>query len=158
MAVFLSDALMSSQSSGRGFLGLGAIKDFIRNSKNYSGDGSDPVEAGALLMLSTRVQQTWLVATPRRLYCLLDDLRQPRPTVSWSMPRAALVKHDGTLALALVEHPNSERTGLIDFGERHKRWLFSRSLFTSRPVTEEIGDFIRKHMARADERAIAAAE
>ena len=51
------------------------IKEFIRRSKNFDKSKEDPSTAHPLLIFKTSKQQTWLVATPERLYCVLDDLR-----------------------------------------------------------------------------------
>ena len=39
-----------------------------------------------------------------------------------------------------------QRSGLIDIGPDHRDWLFSKSLFTTRPAEIEVRDFILKQM------------
>lgn len=139
MVVFLSQAFQSAPDAARrGFESMPAIKLRIAESKSYDLDGSDPADAVALLIFSTRLQQTWLVASARRLYCVLDDIGDLEPRSQWSMPLEEIVNADGTLRINLRERLKSERSGLVDFGEAHKDWLFSRKLFEVTPIAESI--------------------
>jgi hypothetical protein len=146
MAVLLSTALFETESATRRFHTVHEIKQAIARSKNYKLDGTDPEDALPLLLYQTRIQQTWLVKTRKRLYCLLDDIRKPEPHVNWSMSMDEVVDK-GELRLQLKVLPptsKSETSGTIDFGPKHKDWLFSIKLFTVRPVDEEIRAFLLK--------------
>lgn len=147
MAVLLSTALFESDSTPRRFFTVEEIKQFIARSKNYRLDMSPPAEALPLLLYQTRIQQTWLVKTTKRLYCLLDYVRKPEPNVNWSMPMSEVADPNGELKLAVKAHPPSDAdqtSGTVDFGPNHRDWLYSTKLFTVRSVEEEIGAFLLK--------------
>ena len=123
------------------------IKESIRQSKNYRLDRSDPAGALPLLIYQTRLQQTWLIKTLIRLYCVLDDLRKPEPHVNWSMAMSEVLDGAGNIKMGIAARPpaaSSETAGQIDFGPNHKNWLFSTKLFTVRSVEEEIRAFLLK--------------
>lgn len=149
MSILISQILQKSAPGTRPFLSVEQVKQFIVNSKNYKRDNTDPLSAGALLLLSTRRQQTWLIATPNRLYCILDDERKPEPHINWSMPRHRLVE-DGGLAIQLEARDRTDdRLGLVDIGAQHRSWLYSRSLFRDRSVEKAIEELIFSKMNSA---------
>lgn len=145
MAVLLSEFLVqqapnkveTKKAIGRQFLSPGEIKEAIRLSKNYRMDGTRPADATALMFFQTQVQQTWLIRTEKRLYCILDDLRKPTAHVNWSTSINDLVATDGKklrIDITVRERDNgSKQTGLLDIGPNHKNWLYSKKLFTSEP-------------------------
>jgi hypothetical protein len=61
------------------------IAQYIVNSKHFNATKEKPEQAKTLLFFDTQRQRTWLVATPFRLYCILDDVRKPEPHINWSM-------------------------------------------------------------------------
>ena len=73
------------------FLGRGELKSpieiiaAIRESPDFDPRKEDIADAEALLIFQTSKQQTWLVATRTRLYCVLDDLRRSFRPVRWSL-------------------------------------------------------------------------
>jgi hypothetical protein len=107
-------------SDFRPFLSEDDIKRAITRSKNYEAEGY--ANANALLIFSTSTQQTWLVASKSRLYCLLDDRRNPDSKVRWSM------KLFEAAASNIRARNYKDRTGYIDIG-RHTDWLYTKSLF-----------------------------
>jgi len=145
MAVLLSEALSQQNVPQRAFYGLADIKQVVRQSKHFARDGASPENAAALLLLSTGAQQTWLVASARRLYCVLDDPRKGPPTVNWSLDRSDLVE-DGVLKVSITTHDNTDRTGKVDIGPQ-KGWLYSRALFEGRDVTAAIRDLVLGKMS-----------
>lgn len=143
MAVLLSTVLFESEAktaTKRPFFSVEEIKRFIVQSKNYRLDGTDPLTAVPLLIYQAPFQQTWLVKTIKRLYCILDDLRKAEPNINWSMPMTDVLDDAGEIKLQIAAHPPSgkdERTGKIDFGPK-KDWLYSTKLFTVRSIEDEI--------------------
>jgi hypothetical protein len=133
------------------FLGRGQFKsadevaETVRQSKNFDDSEEDPSNAGALLIFQTSKQQTWLVATRKRLYCILDDLGRAFTRVEWSMPRKKLVAQ-GNLLVRIKARDRTGRTGLVDIGDEHCNWLFSRKLFTNETVESRIRDLITRQM------------
>lgn len=118
------------------------IKKSILRSKNYNEDKESPEEASAFLFFSTRKQRTWLVATPHRLYCILDDVRKTEPHINWSMSKRKLFDAEG-LSLEISSKNRSYLTGTVDFGSKHKGWYFSRNLFSeNEPIEKAAKAFI----------------
>ena len=66
-------------ASGPSFRTEDNISLSIENSKNY--EGEDTNSANLLLFFTTSKQKTYLVATEKRLYCILDDIRKKTPHV-----------------------------------------------------------------------------
>lgn len=152
MSVLLSEFLVQPPRGGerpmgeRPFADIAGIKQAITRSKNYSLDGTRPAEAAALLFFQTRVQQTWLVRTANRLYCILDDVRKPAPHINWSMAITDLIDaNDGSLKIeisARQREKSGQSIGYLDIGDNHKGWLYSKKLFASEPVAARISRFI----------------
>jgi hypothetical protein len=151
MSYLLSDVIMKSERArataapARPFAGIDDIRGAITLSKNYRLDRTPPAQAHSLLFFQTPLQQTWLVKTPNRLYCILDDVRRPAPHVNWSMPMSDVIDADGNLKLGIEarETAGAMDTGLFDFGPNHKDWLYSRKLFVATGVEQAVGDFLR---------------
>ena len=146
MAVLLSTALFEPEKGARRFRTVDEIKESITQSKNYRLDMTSPSSALPLLIYQTRLQQTWLIKTLKRLYCLLDDLRKPDAHVNWSLDMSEVVEAGEVkleIKVRLPEKP-TETAGQIDFGPKHKGWLFSTKLFTVRSVEEELRAFLLK--------------
>lgn len=153
MSILLSDVLAKSVKRGkeppgdeRPLLSEDEIKASIATSVNYKLDGSDPDSASALRIFATRRQNTWLVATPKRLYCILDDVRKPQPHMNWSIGRDSLLGNDRALAFDITSRSKSDRLGLVDIGPKHKDWYFSKSLFAAQPVEDAIRNLILAKM------------
>lgn len=123
------------------------IINFARNSKNFDAATEDLEHADALLIFSTSKQHTWLVASDKRLYCILDDIRKDQPHINWSMPRRELVA-ESNVVVPVKLRDKSEFTGLVDIGAAHLGWLFTKRLFSTKSVKESIRDLLAKTMLR----------
>ena len=121
------------------------IKGIIRTSKNYSSEENTD-SAEALLIFKTSKQRTWLIATDKRLYCVLDDYRKPQPSVMWSKKRDNIFSQ-GNMSLNIQTRDYKQNTGLVDIGTDHKDWLFSKSLFINNKISDSIIDLIKKKMS-----------
>ena len=124
----------------RGFYDETEIIDYAKNSAGY--DGEDLLTARALLIFRTNIQHTWLVASAERLYCLLDDVREDRPHVNWWFRKAELVQ-DGQVVVPIRAHErggrkSKENLGLVDIGDRHRNWLYSKRLFADGGIDSSI--------------------
>jgi hypothetical protein len=110
----------------------------------------DPLKESSeepILIFQTSKQQTWLVATPERLYCVLDDIRRGFTELQWSTPKKDLVSN-GKIIVPISTRPthdDSERTGLLDIGKR-RNWYFTKSLFASEPAESQVKRVIAKQM------------
>jgi len=106
------------------FASKSEVIDFARKSKNFDPADEDLQHADALLIFSTSKQHTWLVATDKRLYCILDDIRKDQPHMNWSMPRRDLIA-DNDVVVPVASRDKSESTGLLDIGNAHLGWLYT---------------------------------
>jgi hypothetical protein len=120
------------------------VVDVVQQSKNFDCSQEDLTKAEALLIFQTSKQQTWLVATRVRLYCVLDDLGKSFTRVQWSTSRNKLIA-DGKIGARIVTRNKTERTGLLDIGE-HRGWLFSKRLFTDETIESRITNLIARQM------------
>ena len=115
----------------RDFLKEEEVKQQISKSKYYT-QSEDIKTAKAMNFFSTSIQKSWLIMTPRRLYCVLDDIKQPEASISWSIPNSKVVDDSGKVILEIkVNDAYKENTGLIDFGSSRRSWLYSKSLFNN---------------------------
>src|SRR5258706_6174623 len=103
------------------------IIELIRTSDQFDAPQEDTAGAEALLVFQTSKQQTWLVATRARLYCVLDDLNKSFTRVQWSISADKLIAN-GQVAVQISASDKTERTGRLNIGD-HRNWLFSKKLF-----------------------------
>lgn len=120
---------------------------FARKSKNFDPADEDLTHADALLIFSTSKQHTWLVATDKRLYCILDDIRKDQPHINWSMPKRDLVSGNDVV-VPVNSRGKSEFSGLVDIGASHPGWLFTKRLFSTKSVKESIRSLLSRTMLR----------
>ena len=108
-----------------GFLNEIEIIDVINNSGSLAENES--VEK-ALLIYSTELQQTWLVSTRNRVFCLLNEkeTRKDRQFISWNASKDSLKP--------ISTHKYKKYTGLLDL-KNHAGWLYTYRLF---PQPEDI--------------------
>ena len=117
------------------------IRQRIKRSRNYDASKESPDRAKSLLIFETSKQRTWLIATGERLYFVLDDVRKPGPRVSRSICRDDLqALPDGKISVSV--QPKSSHTGLIDVGLEQRGWLYSRALFSHRPIEHAINELL----------------
>jgi len=119
------------------------IRKLITKSKKFDGSQESPDDARSLLIFRTSKQQSWLVATPERLYFILDDARKPGPHISRSDSRKSLL-NQGSLADIVKARPHTERTGVIEIGQGRRGWYYSRLLFTDRPIEDEVVELLQR--------------
>lgn len=120
------------------------IKEWITESKNYQQE--DTSKAEFLKFFSTSKQRTYLVATPKRLYCILDDSRRDSPHVNWSISKTEALC-EGDLRLPISTRSKSRSTGLVDFGGSHKNWLYTKDLFSSLGIEKAVTGFVVSSMS-----------
>lgn len=151
MAILLSEILVQpnppqkASETLRQFLTVPEIKAAIKDSKNYTLDGTSPESASALLFFQNSIQQTWLVRSEKRVYCILDDRRKPKEHVSWSMALREIVDETGKPKIRITAtelETANDRSGYLNFGDRHNGWLYSKKLFASDKPEERIGRFL----------------
>lgn len=121
------------------------IKAFIVHSKNFDQAIENAKNAQALLIFETRRQHTWLVSTENRLYCVLDDVERGGGHINWSMSKDEIVSGN-KINLKLSTREKSHKTGLVDIGEAHTNWLYSKGLFRRGDIIGRINELITKKM------------
>ena len=92
---------------------------------------------GELLIFSTALQRTWLLATGDKVVCVLDDesTRSSKRLIQWVMDKAA--------ASPVRARAYAKGAGLLDIGSQ-TGWLYSEGLFESREALEgKVGEFLR---------------
>ena len=139
-------AILNNILGYRDFSPIEVIKDFI--SRNLPSEPSENIgSAKELLLFETTRQKTWLLVSNLRLFCILDDIAKDTFEVRWVMKKSEIIEA-GKIILPIAVHPEyKENTGLIDFGEKQKDWLFSKSLFsTAAKLKSAIEDLIVAQM------------
>lgn len=120
------------------------IIELIRTSAEFNAQQEDTSGAEALLIFQTSKQQTWLVATRARLYCVLDDLNKSFTRVQWSISADRLVVDD-RVAVEISASDKTERTGRLSIGD-HRNWLFSKKLFPTEGPEARVKELITRQM------------
>lgn len=121
------------------------IRDLVRESKHFDEQLENVNGAEMLLFFSTSTQQTWLVSTEERLYCILDDVEKDTPHLNWSIPKDQLVSGN-EIPIQFSSRDKSAKTGLVDIGPKHKNWLYTKQLFSQTPIEVAITNVIKKKM------------
>ncbi len=123
-----------------GFFTMQGMADLIEKSGLVE---SNDKATEVLLLFRTRKQRTWLIATTKWLFCVLDDeeTRRSKRLIQW---RLALDE-----ANPIVARASRAETGSVDIGPR-KRWLYSYSLF---PEPNMVEDEIRTRVNKAKSKA-----
>jgi hypothetical protein len=117
----------------------------ISNSKNFNPETENPGDADALLIFTTAKQQAWLVATPERLYGVVDDLRKEKPRINWSIPKRRLVSGE-SVSTRLISRDKNELSGFIDIGNVCTNWLYTKRLFVEDHIKNQVRSLIKRKM------------
>lgn len=136
------EELIAKLLGRRDFYPMQDIINFTIYSKNYSND--DLKKAKALKIFQTTKQNTWLVSTNIRMYCILDDNRKDEPIVRWSYPKSSILR-DNNINIEINYQDYSEKSGLLSIG-RKKDWLYSKKLFKGSDIKKEIENLIKRTM------------
>lgn len=115
------------------------IKKFIVESKFYDMEEEDLKTAQQLLLFDTQFQRSYLISTNKRLYLIVDDLRKLRPHLNWSADKNELIK-DGRIPIEVED--KSEKSGILNIGNKLTNWLFSRDLFQDKSVNESLEELL----------------
>lgn len=119
------------------------IRDIVAKSKNFNQIDESVERSRSLLIFETSKQRTWLVSTSHRLYCVLDDIRKDRPKLQWSMSKTEIAPNSNYDESIKIK-PETEKTGLVDIGTKHKNWLYSTRLFTSSGLDSDISNLLKR--------------
>jgi hypothetical protein len=89
----------------------------FRDNADLNTDAEKASKAKALLIFATSQQQTWLVASREKLYCVLDDMKDD-PKIWWDLKINVSPNGDiSFLTTASLPPPEGEPV-LIDFEDR----------------------------------------
>ena len=120
----------------RDFHSDASVSECIRDSKHFKPESETPSRVSSLLIFQTASQQTWLVATPLRLYVILDDIRKDKPKVIRSIPKRKLFDKENKPILDITIQQRlrnySESIGGLKIGT-YRTLLFSHKLFPDSP-------------------------
>jgi hypothetical protein len=114
-----------------GFLNVISLHAIVSDSKLLEMGES---VRGELLLFQTPTQRTWLIATSRRIFVLLDDdaTREEKRVIQTSFDRAR------TLPLRFGK---SEGEGIVKFRAEQTWWYYSTHLF---PSTDSLNTSVRR--------------
>ena len=129
----------------RDFMSKSEITSFISKSKHFDAQKEDSKDAGTLLIFQTSKQQTWLVSTNERLYCILDDIRKSNLHINWSMSKAMIVTGDA-VTLKVETRDKTDKTGFVSISPKHKDWLYTKRLFENTKIENSIHNLVDKKM------------
>jgi hypothetical protein len=115
----------------RPFADRETILQLIATDKRYDPNREQLDQLRELLIFATSSQQTWLVFSPLRVYCVLDNRELEKPTLRWSMPLQDF------LETPIKVRDHSAASGILDIGNR-KDWLFSKRLFREKNIGEVV--------------------
>lgn len=104
------------------------IRETIKSSVNYRGEN---IESSELVCLfETSKQRTWFVATEKRVYLILDDIRKDIVKVNKSY-RFNTIYSNEKLVIK-IDSNYKTLTGRIYFKDSTRGWLYSKSLFPNK--------------------------
>ena len=119
------------------------IKDTIKTSVNYAGENPDAAEL--FYFFETSKQRTWFVATNKRVFLILDDIRTESVKVNKSY-KYNLIYSDGKLNIKV--DPNFKTlAGRLIFSDETRGWLYSKSLFSTPDELRNTVESIMKRVA-----------
>jgi hypothetical protein len=124
-------------SDFREFFGPSDIVEFITTSESYQNEGTEGVKV--LRLFETTSQQTWLIATSRNLYCIVDDRRRPRAQLRWAMPLSEA--RAGPIRIHDAARQYRDQAGLLDIGRR-RDWIYTKRLFRDKDVISAVRELI----------------
>ena len=91
-----------------------------------------------LILFSTSKQKTWILANKEYLFCFLDDTSKDSFELRWKERKINL------LDSIKIKADFKEKTGIVDFGANHKRWLYSKELYkTKQELSRKIDDLLK---------------
>ncbi|VVB85172.1 Pentapeptide repeats (8 copies) [uncultured archaeon] len=132
----------------RDYLSKDEIIEFVKNSKNYDSSREKLAETAVLLIFQTTKQQTWLVSTNEKLYCILDDNRENKPYIDWSIPKRVLIEGK-SLSKEIKIREHSDDIGIVDIGPK-KDWFYSKKLFKNSDIKTSIIHLVKENLKGAD--------
>lgn len=123
------------------FRNILGYRDFhkFEDFKDYLVENSYQTDSiNRLILFSTTKQKTWIITNREWVFCFLDDISKDTFELRWK-DKKALLRNEIN-----INHIYKEKTGIINFGENHKQWLYSKDLFSTQEVlNRKIKELIR---------------
>lgn len=113
----------------------------VKRAVTDSDPSTSASELEALLFFATPKQQSWFVASPTTLHCVIDSRESKAPSRVWS------TSHEAALQSIDVDI-RSPRSGTVTIAGKRPR-LFSRKLFADQPLEERLEAMLERARSRA---------
>ena len=133
----------------RDFSKLEEIKKTISSKFNFDKDENID-KAKELIIFETSRQKTWIIATEKKLFCVLDNVENDTFEIRWHMAADEIIK-DNKIDLDIkVVDSYKKNTGLVDFGKNHREWLYSKKYFSSPDkLREKVAELLTHKMLKS---------
>lgn len=119
----------------RDFNQLKSIKDFLVSKNLVDKKNVDLLKQ--IVLFDTSKQRTWLLADNENVFCFLDDTTKDSFEFRWKEKKSNL---RGNIRVTPNVKP---KAGIVDFGEKHKRWYYSKDIYHSDyDVIRKINDLL----------------
>ncbi len=124
----------------RSFVDDNSVVDIVKRSKRFNSSTEDLTKAKRVQLLDTSNQRTYLVATNKNIYKILDDRRSDRAKIAWSRAKKSLVS-DGNLGVTIRAYkPRTDKLVLNKLPEKTN--LISKNLFVNIDATMAVNKLI----------------
>ncbi|MFT7680659.1 MAG: hypothetical protein ACI935_000090 [Moritella dasanensis] len=116
------------------------ISDAIKQSKRFNQNAENASLAKKVQLLETTNQRTYLVATRKNIYKIIDDRRVDAVRIAWSRPKVDLAQNN-----KLIVHLESYKTRtdkLIIDSLPDKINLVTKKLFANIEITDALDELL----------------
>lgn len=126
----------------RSFSKTAQVVDAIKRSKKYDPSVESPEKIRQVQLLETSNQKTYLAATPKNIYKIIDDRRTDKPKVVWSRSRKKIAPNNKLKVSVEVYKSRTDKLVIDRLPEKTN--LISKSLFANIDVEKAIDDLLKK--------------
>jgi|GEM_PF-4119807 len=105
--------------------------------KSYKDSNDNEYKIEKLLIFVTEYQRTWILAIKNLgVICILDDSRKDKPKLKWliGINQIKLLNLEKDIK---IYDSHKLNYGSIDFGPKHKNWLYSKALYPSQKLIKD---------------------
>ncbi|UIN38326.1 hypothetical protein [Methylobacterium oryzae] len=92
-----------------------------------------------IMIFETMRQHTWFIVSDKKLYCIIDNLRDNGPKISWSVP---LSQFSSNVEADIIAQNTNNSYGLIGVLDRKVR-KFSKSLYSADELKDKLARLIK---------------
>lgn len=105
----------------RDFKNLNTIIDFLKSNNLIEGNSIDKLKT--MTLFNTTKQRTWLISDNQNVFCFLDDTSKDTIEFRWKEKKQLLKNR------IRINSSYNDKAGIVDFGENHKKWYYSKRLY-----------------------------